>query len=605
MRRFDRKQIKTVLLVLLWTCVMFAEELARLALARGAAAEDGVLRHIAFTLLYGGERAKLGLLVRFLLLLALAAAQLRSIRTAKKKFWVPALILALFFTQNTLIYLSPTQKLLSLVAIPQIGIPENILFWVSIAASYYSLILLLCGWLQRPLGERTVFRPKRQLLWAGIILLCWLPLLVLRAPGSIYLDTTVQILQYQGYFPIQASSPVLLTFVYGFLMTLGQGLSGNDLGLFLCVLFQIALGLYALSFGCEEAASRSGKKYIGVLLSLFFGLAMVYPSLAQAALKDSVYSPLFLLLVIFYCRTLEDGSKRNLVPLLILALLCGATRKGGVYLSALILLCLAGKKELRRFAVVSCLGLVVLHGVVNWAIYPAVGIESPEEKENYSFFYQLTGYYCSNHPDWVTEEEKEIISQVLDYDTVVEKYDPKVADEIKATYHAESAAQVHSFLLLQGKLFLKHPLTMLEAAVYSRNWSFCPFMWNVEKCIGEVQIGFDYVLPQLSGFSRWVEGDACRRMEASFWEYACSYPARLFLLSGIYNWAALVLGLAAWYAGSRKKQWMVLPVLLALAGLLLTHVNGSVRYAGPVIYAVPVLLVLMKCRWPLTEEDEK
>ena len=603
MRRFARKQIKTALLVLLWTCVMFAEELARLALARGAAAEDGVLRHIAFTLLYGGERAKLGLLVRFLLLLALAAAQLRSIRTAKKEFWVPALILALFFTQNTLIYLSPTQKLLSLVAIPQIGIPENILFWVSIAASYYSLILLLCGWLQRPLGERTVFRPKRQLLWAGIILLCWLPLLVLRAPGSIYLDTTVQILQYQGYFPIQASSPVLLTFVYGFLMTLGQGLSGNDLGLFLCVLFQIALGLYALSFGCEEAASRSGKKYIGVLLSLFFGLAMVYPSLAQAALKDSVYSPLFLLLVIFYCRTLEDGSRRNLVPLLILALLCGATRKGGVYLSALILLCLAGKKELRRFAVLSCLGLVALHGVVNWAVYPAVGIESPEEKENYSFFYQLTGYYCSNHPDWVTEEEKEIISQVLDYDTVVEKYDPKVADEIKATYHAENAAQVRGFLLLQGKLFLKHPLTMLEAAVYSRNWSFCPFAWEVEKYIGEVQIGFHDVLPQLSGFSRWLESDTYRRIESDLWEYA--RYVRLFLVSGIYNWAALVLGLAAWYAGDREKKRMVLPVLLALAGLLLTHVNGSVRYAGPVIYAVPVLLVLVKCRWSFTKEDEK
>lgn len=41
---------------------------------------------------------------------------------------------------------------------------------------------------------------------------------------------------------------------------------------------------------------------------------------------------------------------------------------------------------------------------------------------------------------------------------------------------------------------------------------------------------------------------------------------------------------------------MVLPVLLAIAGLLLTHVNGSVRYAGPVIYTVPVLLVLMKAK---------
>ncbi len=594
MKRFDRKQIQTALLILLWACLMFAEELVRLALARGAAPEDGVFRHMAYSALYGGGWAKIGLLARFLILLALAALQLRGIQKAEKKFWAPALILALFFTQNTLIYLAPTQKLQNLLIVPQIGLPENVLFWVSMTASYYSLILLFCGWMRKPLGERTAFQPKRQLLWAGIILLCWLPLLILRAPGSIYLDTTVQIMQYQGYMPIQASSPVLLTFVYGFLMTLGQRLGGNDLGLFFCVLFQVALGLYALSFGCEEAASRSGKKYIGVILSLFFGLAMVYPSLAQGALKDAVYSPLFLLLVIFYCRALEDGSKKNLIPLVILALLCGATRKGGMYLSALILLCLVCQKNLRRFAIISCLALVAVHCVVNWAIYPAVGIESPEEKENYSFFYQLTGYYCSNHPDWVTEEEKQIISQVLDYDAVVTKYNPKIVDDIKSTYHAENAAQVRSYLLLQGKLFLKHPLTMLEAVVYSRNLYFCPFDWNAEKFIGDTQIGFDFVDPQLTGFSRWLEGDSRREAEARLWEYEHSYPARLFLLPGIYSWLALMLGLSAWHTGDKERKHLVLPVLLALAGLLLTHVNGSVRYAGPVIYSVPVLLILLK-----------
>lgn len=596
MKKSNRIPWKTVLVVCLWACVMFAEELVRLALSRGAAPEDGIFRHIVYTLLYGGKRAKLLLFVYFLAMLALAAVQLRGLRGAKKKFRAPALILALFFTQNTLIYLSPTQKLVNLVAVPQIGLLENLLFWISMTASFYSLILLFCSWMSVPMGERTSFRPEWQLLWAGIILLCWLPLLILRSPGSIYLDTTVQILQYQGYQPIQASSPVLLTFVYGFLMTLGQRLGGNNLGLFFCVLFQVILGLYALSFGCEEAASRSGKKYIGFLLSLFFGLAMMYVSMAQGALKDSVYSPLFLLLIIFYCRTLEDGSKKSMVPLLILALLCGAARKGGVYLSALILLCLVGKKELRRFAVAACLALAALHCLVNWALYPAVGIESPEEKENYSFFYQLTGYYCSIHPDWVTEEEKEIISQVLDYDTVVTQYDPKIVDAIKATYHADTPMQVQRYLLLHGKLALKHPLTMLEAVVYSRNWYFCPFAWDVEKTIGEVLIGFDYVETQLSGFSRWLENDARRAAESKLWDFEHSYPVRIFVVSGIYNWLGLLLGLAAWYAGSREKKQMALPVLLAIAGLLLTHINGAVRYAGPVVYSVPVLLVLMKAK---------
>ena len=141
MKKSNRIPWKTVLVVCLWACVMFAEELARLALARGAAPEDGVFRHIAYSLLYGGRWAKVGLLVRFLILLALAALQLRGIQRAEKRFWAPALI----FTQNTLIYLSPTQKLQSLLIVPQIGLPENVLFWATMTASYYSLTLLFCG----------------------------------------------------------------------------------------------------------------------------------------------------------------------------------------------------------------------------------------------------------------------------------------------------------------------------------------------------------------------------------------------------------------------------------------------------------------------------
>ena len=179
---------------------------------------------------------------------------------------------------------------------------------------------------------------------------------------------------------------------------------------------------------------------------------------------------------------------------------------------------------------------------------------------------------------------------------MVTQYDPKIVDAIKATYHADTPMQVQRYLLLHGKLALKHPLTMLEAVVYSRNWYFCPFAWDVEKTIGEVLIGFDHVEPQLSGFSRWLESDARRAAESKLWDFEHSYPVRIFVVSGIYNWLGLLLGLAAWYAGSREKKQMALPVLLAIAGLLLTHINGAVRYAGPVVYSAPVLLVLMKAK---------
>ena len=91
MKKSNRIPWKTVLVVCLWACVMFAEELVRLALSRSAAPEDGIFRHIVYTLLYGGKRAKLLLFVYFLAMLALAAVQLRGYVQAAYTGTAPAL----------------------------------------------------------------------------------------------------------------------------------------------------------------------------------------------------------------------------------------------------------------------------------------------------------------------------------------------------------------------------------------------------------------------------------------------------------------------------------------------------------------------------------
>lgn len=588
---------KDGLAVCLWACIMFAEELVRLALSRGAALENGILRHIAFSLLYGGEKAKLMLVLHFLILLALASLQLRGLRRAKRKFWLPALLLALFLTQNTLIYLSPTKKLLCLVAVPQVGLLENLLFWGTMTASFYSLILLFCTWMEKPLEKQTPqrFQKRRQLCWAVVIALGWLPMLILRLPGSIYMDTTSQILQFQGALPMDASHPVLLTWVYGALFTLGQCLAGDNAGVLLCMLFQAALGIFAGAFACEETTVYTGKRSVGLGLSLFFGLNVRYAAFAQGVLKDAVYGPLFLLFVLFYCRVLRGGSRKDFFLLALLGILCGGARKAGIYVTVLSLLGLLSRRELRRPVTVLCAALLVGHGVLNWVVFPAAGVKSPDERENYSFFYQQTGYYCSTHPEWVTEEEREIISAVLDYDTVVEDYTPKNVDPLKNTYHAQNAAQLRAFLGMNLKLALKHPFTALEGVVYSRNRYFCPFELDVEKMLAPTIVGFDQLIPgRENTFARYLPEHLVQKAEEALWTLETEYPVRLLVVSGAYNVLALLLLAAALWQKNSRKMLLLLPALAAMAGLLLTHLNGAVRYAAPVIYTLPVLLVL--CR---------
>ena len=103
------------------------------------------------------------------------------------------------------------------------------------------------------------------------------------------------------------------------------------------------------------------------------------------------------------------------------------------------------------------------------------------ERENYSFFYPITGYYCQKYDAELTPEEKEIIGSVLDYETVRTGFSPDGVDRIKETYHAENADQVRRYLKLHGSFFLRHPVTCLEALVYSRNYYFTPWTTQGER----------------------------------------------------------------------------------------------------------------------------
>ncbi|MFH1879476.1 MAG: DUF6020 family protein [Bacillota bacterium] len=69
-------------------------------------------------------------------------------------------------------------------------------------------------------------------------------------------------------------------------------------------------------------------------------------------------------------------------------------------------------------------------------------------------------------------------------------------------------------------------------------------------------------------------------------------PFRILAAPGLYGWIALF-SLAV--ALSRRRWRMLicmLPVLLTLAGCLLSPVNGYFRYAMPVYFAAPLLLAV-------------
>lgn len=588
-----RKEWKGLLCALLWAGICLASGLMLRAIQWGAG-EGSAGAHLRFGLAYSLSGGKIGLLILGLLCLAAGFGTVWALKEEKKIFW-PGAVLGLFFAGMTLIHQSPTGMLENLWAFPEAGSAGSLLFWLTGGLCWYGAVLLFCRLLNRP---RQVREPiprsrKRMLLWAGVLLLCWLPILILRSPGSIYADTDAQILQFQGVMPYEASNPLILSFVYGPLFTLGQGIGGDNWGIFCCVIFQTLLGLFACGFACEELTAERGTGKAGALLCAFFGLVPAFASFCAAALKDFIHAPVYLLFVLYYCRTARGGSRGDWFRLAILALLAAATRKGAVFLVAFSLLGLALLKgEKRKILTVGTLALLAVHFLLNGLLFPLIGVEKPMEQENYSFFYPITGFYCARYDGELTEAEKQTIAAVLDYDTVVSGFSTGGVDTIKRTYHAENETQVRAYLALHGKFFLRHPLTCLEALVYSRNYYFTPWSVRGER-ISVAMHPFREVDPKAdSNFSHWLPEDTRRAFEDRLWAATDTFPLKELISPGTYTWLTLLLLAAAWKQKNRQRLVELLPLALLTAGLLLTHLNGAARYASPLYYCVPVVLGL-------------
>lgn len=588
-----RKEWKGLLCALLWAGICLASGLMLRAIQWGAGGGSAGA-HLRFGLAYSLSGGKIGLLILGLLCLASGFGTVWALKEEKKIFW-PGAVLGLFFAGMTLIHQSPTGMLENLWAFPEAGSAESLLFWLTGGLCWYGAVLLFCRLLNRPrqVREPLPWSRKRVLLWTGVLLLCWLPILILRSPGSIYADTDAQILQFQGVMPYEASNPLILSFVYGPLFTLGQRIGGDNWGIFCCVIFQTLLGLFACGFACEEltAERRTGKA--GALLCAFFGLVPAFASFCAAALKDFIHAPVYLLFVIFYCRTARGGSRGDWLRLAILALLAAATRKGAVFLVAFSLLGLALLKgEKRKILTAGTLALLAVHFLLNGLLFPLIGVEKPMEQENYSFFYPITGFYCARYDGELTEAEKQTIAAVLDYDTVVSGFSTRGVDTIKRTYHAENETQVRAYLALHGKFFLRHPLTCLEALVYSRNYYFTPWSVRGER-ISVAMHPFREVDPKAdSDFSHWLPEDTRRAFEDKLWAATDTFPLKELISPGTYTWLTLLLLAAAWKQKNRQRLVELLPLVLLTAGLLLTHLNGAARYASPLYYCVPVVLGL-------------
>ena len=438
-----------------------------------------------------------------------------------------------------------------------------------------------------------VYRHTFLVSWIVIFLGC-IPYLVIRYPAGVEFDAYYQIEQFLGMKEFTAYSPPFSSVFMGFFVWLGKTLFDSyDIGLFILVTVQSLLCSAMLAYTAVVMKRLGVSRNWCVIVVLIYTASPIFASYITAAIKDAMFSAttaLFIALMAEEILLRGTSAFHKLCTFLSAVFMCLFRNNGILYLApftavfVIILIVRYAKKrkvDIKRMSVALLLCAAVLcNTVYTSVILPALDIPSAPKGESFSLPFQQTARYLKEYPDDVTEEEKEAISAVLDYENLASIYDPNLSDPVKNTFHGETKDLIPYFKAWFSQ-FLRHPLVYFDATLnntigfyypnarnlifYSHTWNMHELMFNVPEELREAKNDlFDYV---------------------ALYE---SLPVLMLIGSvGSQFWAVIYLFVCAVRKKDKKLLLILIPSFISAVGCVFspTFTINGVRYALPYIYA--------------------
>ena len=310
------------------------------------------------------------------------------------------------------------------------------------------------------------------------LLVCWLPYWLAYFPGSAMWDAFRQFNYYFGIEKWSDHHPVFSTIVYGGFMQLGRMIHSDNMGIFLCALFQHVLFGGSIAFGLYYMKKWGVPQNIRVAALLFFGLCPIVAFWPHSVMKDVSFDALILIyatLILDLIRKINKGkcTSRNLLYMGAAGILASLMRHNGIYIvvaSLAFLACLRMEKKARIKIALGAMLMMVCTTITSDVLIRVVGAVEGSSGLALSVPFQQTARYVKEHGEEVTEEEREVINAVLNYDRLAERYDPDISDPIKGTYKDDDS-KLSAYIKIWFQMYLKHPVTYLEATI-SNSYSY-------------------------------------------------------------------------------------------------------------------------------------
>ena len=431
-----------------------------------------------------------------------------------------------------------------------------------------------------------------------ILLICWVIPLLLKYPAGLCYDVRFQIDQGLGNVELTSHHPILHTMLMTWFVKFGLWLGSANVGIFLFVTLEAVVFALAAAYGMSVLVRLKTAKWTRLVYLLFFAFCPFVTGYVGAAIKDVYFSIFSLLFTIVFAESLlcEDFWATWKKPVLFILAATGLVlfRNNGVYvlLGTVVISVLFDHKKSkwrkRRFAVLFLACLIPI--AANNALETVYQVEEGSIVEALSLPLQQTARMVKYHSDEITEEEEEIISKVLDYDSLADAYDPYLSDAVKRLYQDPTTEELMDYFQVWFKQFFREPLCYIAATLEQNVMLGYPGYTNYTYYIGSYDDGYPNTYGILFTTPTWLEG--LQDAYSAFLNLLHRAPV-LYWINNMSTYTILLCAVFVLFLNRRDSRNILylVPAFIAVAVVICAPgIILNVRYMLPVIYVVPFYL---------------
>lgn len=447
-----------------------------------------------------------------------------------------------------------------------------------------------------------------------VIILCRLPYLLAFYPCSMSWDGGAQICCFFGTEPFTDHHPPLISYLYGAIAWYSQEWGIPNIGMFVIPMMQTLLSAFAVAQVCALYKRLKTPYWVRWGSLAYYAAFTVWCIFDVTVIKDTLYYPLTLLFTLQLIFCVVDGAlfwrkKSNLVWMIVYAVLMMQTRNNGVFVVLFAVpfaVCFAKGK--RALLIAGACVMLIVNMALNNMLYPALGVTRLETKEDtYCILFQQTAKYGQDYPEDVTDEERELLNTVFDYDEMVEVYNPQLADWVKnclklSEYHSADHTN-KEFSAVKGDYFkvwfaqlLRHPMSYVRTFLECSYGYYYPEAKPYKEGTGFYESERNMLTSGMHAYRQVKQLKPARFLLQQVGKAEYLPGIGLLYRCGFYTWCVVLAGM---YLIAKKRYRMltaVIPPAVNILVCLISPVNTCIRYAMPTMCMVPVLLALVYYR---------